>query len=441
MTKLVPRGSDRNPISRRWLTAALLLAQGVLGGQPVGAVPYLDSEYGSQAIFHLPEVNGMGGTGAALYRGGFSNVMNPAFLVLEEGRRFDVSLSGELESEDRYVPLFDSFQEIVTETVIASNRNEYFSTGLGYAQRVAGGRTPVTVGLSLTDRYPFDYTFQEEVRDPDSFAEPRDRILEERAQEVNGVLRMLSAGVAVGLEDAFSLGGAVHYAFGNREQIRKVRDFTDPPASTLERQTFDMDGFNFALGGRVKVGERWEFGLAWESRLQVTGNQMVETTYGTAADLVRSNSSTESVKYPTIFSGGLTYRPRSSPRTVFSADAVFSSWSDLEDTRLADKGSGQLQDTMDYRVGVEHTFYNGVPVRFGFRRLDSYADREAGSTFFTAGLGLLVGKGRFDFSLEIGKIVSEQQHLFDYPAGFIASESARVEDSRFRIGAGYSIVW
>ena len=48
-------------------------------------------------------------------------------------------------------------------------------------------------------------------------------------------------------------------------------------------------------------------------------------------------------------------------------------WSQTEDTEKAEGANGaQLNDTMDVRIGLEHTFYNGMPLRFGFRHFDTY---------------------------------------------------------------------
>ena len=436
MTTLKPRITDRS------LAAGLLLTAAVLIGavRPAGAVPFLDSVYGSQAAFYLPEINGMGGTGTALYHGAISNVFNPALLVREEGQRLDLALSIELETEDRYVPLFDSFDSRVTDTVIASNRHSYFAGGLGYAHRLATGR-PVTLALSVTDRYDFQYDFEDELRDPSGFSDPRDRILAERAHRVDGNLWFLSGGAGVSVSRAIALGVAVNYAFGSREQVRTERDFDDPSESLNEKETFDMDGVDFVLGALIHASDRLEIGFSWEPPLIVSGNFLTETTYGVAPDSIHSASGDGRVDYPHIFSGGFTYRPRNAPRTVFTADAVFSKWSDLEDNRLPD-GNPRLEDTWDFRVGLQHTFYNKVPVRFGFRQLDSYADREAKSIFFTAGLGMPFAGGLFDFSFELGKIVSDQEHLFAYPvAGFDVTETARVEDTRMRFGVGYRVAW
>jgi hypothetical protein len=80
----------------------------------------LEAQYGSPAALLLPEINGMGGTGAALYRGGVSNVINPAFLSAEQGWRLDAAVAVEEAHEDRFVPLFDTFVSYVTDTATAT---------------------------------------------------------------------------------------------------------------------------------------------------------------------------------------------------------------------------------------------------------------------------------------------------------------------------------
>jgi hypothetical protein len=97
-----------------------------------------------------------------------------------------------------------------------------------------------------------------------------------------------------------------------------------------------------------------------------------------------------------------------------------------------------LEDTMDVRVGVEHVFHTGFLARFGFRHLDSYSDREAGASYFTAGVGLPVEGGLISASAELSKLNTVQGHWFPYPAGFVSPDEARVEDTRLRFGMGYT---
>ena len=60
---------------------------------PAWSVPQIMTDYGDQMAWRGSEINSMGGTGAALYRGGMSNIFNPAFLVQEESVRLDVGFS------------------------------------------------------------------------------------------------------------------------------------------------------------------------------------------------------------------------------------------------------------------------------------------------------------------------------------------------------------
>jgi hypothetical protein len=105
-----------------------------------------------------------------------------------------------------------------------------------------------------------------------------------------------------------------------------------------------------------------------------------------------------------------------------------------------------LRDVVDVRIGLEHVFYNGVPLRFGFRHFDAYADRDAAASIFSAGVGAPVGAGLLHGSVELSKINAVMDHQFEYPddyfdTQFYTAPEARVEDTRFRLAVGYTIAW
>jgi hypothetical protein len=427
-------------------TAGLLLAAALLGGVlPAAAGTALDLRYGSPVTLLSPEVNAMGGTGAALYRGGVSNILNPAFLVWETGSRLDAAVSLEEAHEDRLAPLFDTFSETVAFTAIASNRHHYFGTGFGYARRITGVQVPLAVAISLTDRYSFAYDFSEEVRDPDPFSDHRDQLLQDRLLAVDGTLRNLSGGVAVSPWRFASFGASVHYAFGTRAEKRGQRFYVEPDSSVSRTTSLDLDGVNVSLGARFRLSERIEVGLAYETPLEVDGNLVSDTYSGARLDTLVSLAEHVTIHYPRIYRAGFTYRPRSEPRTIFCVDAVVTTWTDLVDSRVPGEDNPlRLEDTMDLRVGVEHIFYNDVSARFGFRHLDSYSDREAGMSSFSAGIGVPAAMGTFLASVELSKILSEQLHLFSYPniivgsQEFVSQPYADVEDTRFRFAVGFT---
>ena len=437
------------PAVRRMLpgVAAMLAVVMVAGAGFAG--PQLTSAYGDQLGWISAEINAMGGSGTALYRGGYSTVFNPALLSRASGYRLDGGLALDQEHEDRFQPLFDSFDSYVTDAAIASNRHHYFDTGFALAGRPGGEDSPFGVGLSLTERYPFNYTFTEELRNPSPYppgtGEPaRDAIIAERTREVSGALRDLSVGVGFEVNDRVSVGAAAHYGFGTRTEVMRSRDFVIPQDSYNHKSAFDMNGVNFTLGAHGVINERIEVGVAWESKLSADGD-WTQTDYEAATDTTIETMSDAYYKYPQTFRAGLALRPRTDPRTVFTMEMEYKTWSDMEDWRVPGDDNPQLlEDTTDVRIGVQHEFYNGMAARFGFRHIESYADRDASTSVFSAGVGAPLGGGMFSASVELAKLTTIQAHQFDYPTdyfgdSFVVDPIARVEDTRFRIGAGYKV--
>jgi|GEM_PF-1351937 len=440
-----------NPGLKKVCLALLTLLWMLAAALPASAVPQIMTEYGDQMGWRQTDVNAMGGTGTALYRGAMSNIFNPAFLVLEENSRFDASLSLDQEHEDRFQPLFDNFNSWVADAGIASNRNHYWQTGFGIASRLGNTDTPLTASLSLVDRYPFQYRFDEELRNPSPYNpqgdEPaRDMIIEDRMRKVTGTLRNLSVGVGVGVDERIQIGGAVHYAFGTRTETRSVTDYVDADGDDSYHHVdeFAMNGINFSLGLRGVITERVEVGIAWESQLSATGD-LQKTQWEAATDTTVETTESAYYRYPNIYRAGLTFKPQTDPRTVFSIELEYIPWKEMADSQHDGYQNPQNLDAVtDVRIGLEHTFYNNVPLRFGFRHFNSYRDRDASSSVFSAGTGIPFGNGMFSASLELSKITSIQEHQFPYPDeyfgdNFVSDPAARVEDTRFRLGVGYSV--
>ncbi len=424
------------------------------------SVPQIMTEYGDQTPWLGTDINAMGGTGSALYRGGMSNIFNPAFLAKEKSNRLDAGLSLDQEHEDRFQPLFDTFDNKVTDVAIASNRHHYWQSGFGLAFRDPIIGLPITFGLSLADRYAYSYTFDEEVRNPDTSRDspsPRDAILENRTRKVTGTLRALSFGVGADVLDWLSFGGAVHYAYGTRTETQNRNLHYSDLDGVDSRFEQEMSGVNFTLGLRGKVSERLELGLAYESPLTASGTWSLdyhEAYVDPASNITFEDHFTDSYyRYPQIIRGGFTFFPQTDPRTVFTVELEYVPWEEFEQslaggtTPDAELEQPNLEKTVDARVGLEHTFYNGIPMRFGFRHFTSYADKEANSTIFTGGTGFPIGSGLVGISVEIMKITSFQEHQFPYPEDpsdptrFPVDEEARVEDTRFRIGVSYTVNW
>lgn len=418
-------------ILRRTAAAGLVLAA-LLGASSAPATTVLNTGYGAAENWISAGINAMGATGVALDRGGFGAVFNPATLAWAGDWRVDAGLSLAEEHEDRFQPLFDSFGSFVTDTAIASKRSHRFGTGFAVSRRL---NDDVGMGLSLTTRYGFGYDFDEEIRDPDSFSDPRDRILEQRAVEIDGNLHDLGLGLGWWLHDRVRLGAALHYVFGTPTFEMRDRFFQDPEDSYVSRSEWEADGVSGTFGLSWTVSERLELGASYDLGFDVAGDR---TTSLTTGDPAATTAAVErvTVNYPKRARAGFALHPRSEPRTVFAGELVWTEWSTLTDSSMP--GMGKLEDTVDWRVGVEHTFYNGVPLRFGFRHLEHYADPEPTTSLFSAGIGMPWQGGMIDVGTELGKVTSDQAHWFDYPADFAVEPTSRVEETLFRLGATFT---
>lgn len=415
----------------RRLLPVLLAAAFVLAAGAAGAT-VLDTRYGAATNWLAAEINGMGATGVALDRGGFGAALNPATLAWAGEWRVDAGVSLAEDHEDRFQPLFDSFGSYVVDTAIASHRNHRFGSGFaasrGFGSRFGGA-------VSLTTRHGFGYDFEEEIRDPDSFSDPRDRILEMRGVRRSGDLRDLGLGAAVALGEAVTLGASLHYVFGDVEMEMRDRFFLEPASSYVSTEVWEADGLTVTTGLTVRAGERLVLGAAWDLPYDVEGDATTTLEQGEPA-VASATVEGVTVRYPQRARVGFALYPRSEPRTVFSAEVEWTEWSQLEDSRV--EGPGTMENTRDYRVGVQHTFYNGVPVRFGFRHLDHYADPEAAQSLFTMGVGIPYAEGLLSVGAELGKVQSIQPHWFDYPEDFATAPTSRVEETLFRLGATLS---
>ena len=152
------------------------------------------------------------------------------------------------------------------------------------------------------------------------------------------------------------------------------------------------------------------------------------------------------LRYPHRYRAGLAFRPRTDPVTVFTMELEYAPWHEVEGERYPGAGVRRLQDVVDVRIGLEHVFYNGVPVRFGFRHFASYRDRDIGTSVFSAGVGAPVAGGLLQGSVELSKVNAIMYHQFPYPDDYfgrewVTSPMARVEDTRFRLAASYTLTW
>ena len=101
------------------------------------------------------------------------------------------------------------------------------------------------------------------------------------------------------------------------------------------------------------------------------------------------------------------YHPRNMLTTTVTFDVEYARWSDFREHVPAARGvteevDPELDDTLVYRLGVEHGFFDTSFARFGFQYQPSYADERNTTAAFSIGLGLDVAGVRVELGGQIG---------------------------------------
>ena len=444
--------------SSRILTLALL-GPALFAGS-AHALTTLDAAYGTPWDAESAKVAAMGSVGTALFQGSGNLISNPAMLAQMESR-FLVELNGGIfqANEDRFQPLYNSFDSYVTDTVIASNRNSYGQFQGGVLFRLSKDRK-MTLGVGIFDRYLFDYDYFEEVRDPSPFVDTRDAVIQVRDYKVQGRLHSITAGYGMELIPQLSLGLGVNYYYGTLDHrvststmpIYEDTFLSDPGSSAFDH---DLSGWSVSLGLEGTVSERVDLGVSFESAFTAEGAiTSQDSTIGSWVPYDRSQkvlevgSSDVQVKYPGTLRAGVTLHPRNLLATTFAVDVVRRFWEDVSSDSYRTEAFTErnaLRDTWDVRVGLEHIFYNKVPARFGFRYLENYADPESERSIFSAGLGWSAGEYTLDLALQYHRQTTRQNYLFDRtlewtdrPADVPEKGLSKVEDGMVTLLLGIS---
>jgi len=398
---------------------------------PALAFSFLDRAYGTPEVGLAPRSRAMGGTGAAMGTGAFSLINNPATLILTQGSRVQINAEGMRASENRFVPIFDTFDSFVDENAIAVNDFGYGDFQGGVVADEWGNGLRVSAGVF--SRYDTRYDYQDERRTTDT----SDEIVSNRFIETTGVLRTLTVGAAYDLDDNGSgVGVALNYYFGTVDDRDALVPFAATTGGSVVKMERNLDGVSLTFGATGRINDRLQIGAAIETAPQLNDDYTLWVNNEIATpDTLESGD----LNLPLRFQGGATYRPRNSLATTFAADVVYTPWSDLED-HLDSKQ--KLEDTWEVRFGLEHVFYSGVSGRLGFRYGESYAMKEADRATFTFGFGYALNALSIDLAGEVGKRTSRQEPLRprDEQSNAVGAGRDRVEDTMLRgvIGVSYA---
>ena len=393
---------------------------------PAEAYTFLDRSYGTPQLGLSARARGMGGAGVALGNGPWSLVDNPGAMSLSKGTRVDVLGGLSRDSENRFVPLFDTFDSFVDENAVAVNDHTF---GFLNGGAVVDPWDSVILGFGYFERYDPRYKYKDERRSTLT----SDEVINNLILETEGVLRSLTFGASYPIQGGHGVGLAVNYYHADYSSRQALVPQASGSAQGSQELARRLTGFSVTLGGVATLSERITVGAALETAPQLDNDYTLFTNG-------------EDVSPEVQF--GAAYRPRNDFRTTFALDLVYMPWTELKDSSPANPDDSaymppdRLQDTWEARFGLEHVFYNDLPARIGFRYGQSYAMDEADRATFTFGFGYIVNAIRVDLGGEIGKRNSRQEPVRPRaeqgPAVGLSKD--RIEDTTLTVtlGASYS---
>jgi hypothetical protein len=387
---------------RRFAAALALLAVVALCGV-AGAFTLAEWErYGYMMPTYDARSLAMGGAGLASADGARGLSQNPALLGKTAG--IDVALNGMvvLAEESRETPLHDSFDGIIAYNTYAFNSGVYDRYAGSVAFRamtvtVNGSELTTGVGVGYSPVVDMSYSYHVQYRDPDTQAEPADKILYDYYIDGDGGVNALSVGLGQEVVSDVYLGLGVEFLRGEYDVSER---WVYPPGSDDEdtdarAEYNDVTGTRFALGLLAERMHRFDVAVIYRTPFELKGD------YSNRPQGADAGSEGEfTYKYPGVLALGLEYRPRNLMMTRVNLDVEYANWSDFEDDTLDD--NPDLEDTFTYRIGVEHEFFDDTMARFGFSYQPSYVDSRSSTAAFSVGLGLDVLGVRVDLAGQVG---------------------------------------
>jgi hypothetical protein len=372
--------------------------------------------------------------GSAAASGGntlFDVVINPANLgFLPDGFGFQFSYDLMSDSDNRSLPMYNSFDAYVDDATYASNMNTFgkFTPGAFYKRNF----DKFTIAASVLYRpfISFDSFYSEEVRNnKNSDFNGYPPILAKNYIDSQGSINAISFLTAFTYEDIASLGIELSILSGDSDLERKIiwsdqalemlNTLTDT-TNTLNRE---FEALQVKVGTNININQRFSVGLSFSPKIEfdVKGDKDgvdVEDAVYVYTKFDSLNNPLDSLTYadfssPMKLRAGFCYKPRNVMRTFLNLDIEFVKWSDV---------NSLYENELNFYVGVEHRLKNIIPIRLGFNYQTCYSLHEhEGRTFadkvtmpaFTAGTGFtFLENFNFDISFEFSNRQYEALDLF-----------------------------
>ncbi len=351
----------------------------------------------------------MGGAGLANGNAFLASSHNPALAVNSEGQiAFNTGFRLQNIEEDRAFPYRDNFGGFVDFGSYYFQNNWY---GSMYGQIVYAPGIEGLMDLHIsTGHIPFtdfNYDYFEEVRSS-GFG---DELLAYNIIENEGELSAIPLNFAVRPWEQLTVGAGISFLVGdviyNERIVAKAIDVSDLEHSTKIENELDGLPVVTNLGSSYIVDERLTIATTYRLPFTVKTNaKLTQTTVDTTYSL----SSSREVDYPARVGFGIDYRFENILAAQIMIDYYYEFWSDFKDSW---NNNLNFEDTYNFRVGIEHLFFDGIPFRAGFSFGTLREDKSLTETILSVGTGFNFKDVQIDFAAGYSNNQFTQDDLYD----------------------------
>jgi hypothetical protein len=381
---------------RRGLTVVMaLLAVASLCGS-AAAFSYAEWHYGELLSAGDARSLALGGAGLASADGARGAGLNPALVAKTVGLEIAASAMAVTAEESREAPLYDSFEGVIGYNTYAFNSTLYDRYVGTIAWKAAGEYDwAPAVAIGYHPRLDMSYNYHVQYRDSDTQAEPMDRILYDYWVESDGGVNAFTVTLAHEVVPEVYLGLGVDFLRGQADAEERwvYPEYSEEEDVDSWFSSDDFSGTQFTVGLLVEKLHRVDMAVVYRAGFELAADYSEESTEDETTD------GNLTYTYPSAIAVGFEYHPRNEIKTTVSLDIEYTQWSEFEDSLIDDL---DLDDTIEYRVGVEHEFFNSSHARFGFLYQPSYMDEETTRAAFCVGLGLDIVGVRLDVGGQLG---------------------------------------
>jgi long-subunit fatty acid transport protein len=417
----------RQAMRRSTVAAFALLALLLLSGSAC-AFTYAEWQHYGNGV---PLVDGrslaLGGAGLASADGARGIAINPALVGKAQG--IELAATGLFlnAEESRENKVYDSFDGVITENTYAMNSHLY-DRYIGSVAFRPGGEYEWAPAVAVGHRQRLDmsYGYHVQYRDPDNTAEPADKILYDHYADGEGGVNALTVALSQEVVPDVYVGLGVDFLYGDYDAHNSIVYPVDSDETDRDsRAEFDnVSGKQFTLGLLVETLHRLDVAFVYRKGFELEGDYSIRPAgVDTVGSPLEAMGGEFTYEYPDAFAVGFEYHPRNEIMTSVSLDIEYTRWSEFDDKtawpvasdwgapsnysetqglEVIPTGDADLDDTVEYRLGVEHEFFDDTQARFGFYYCPSYIDDSATLAAFSAGLGLDIVGLRLDVGGQIG---------------------------------------